>query len=156
MRFLTVQPLGVLHGFEGEVRSATYDFAYPWLLTQNQPTPAASAPNGHSAYFEGEATKDGRTVRFMAGVDAKPQLQGLRVVQGARTQTKLSADQSMQLQIRVDVSAWWKNVDFDALAAEAELAGTDILILEADSRAINAVVTGMTAISPPSFVWTTN
>lgn len=151
-----VQPLGVLEGFEGEVRSATYDFAYPWLLTQNQPTPLPSAPEGHSAYFEGEATKDGRRVRFVAGVDAKPQLQGLRVVQGARTQTKLSASGSITLQIHVDVSAWWRSVDFDALAEDAELAGGDVFVLEPDSRAINAVITGMTAISQPHFVWMTN
>lgn len=142
------QQLGDVRGVTGEIRSATYDYAITWLSTQRNPTPAPGAPGGHSAHFEGRAVGGATEFRFVADVDVVPQLQGSRAVQGARVSANVQ-DSSVRLDVRFDPGAWWRSVDF----SELEALGGDPVVVPAGSRAMNAVVIGMTATAPPTFEW---
>lgn len=142
------QPLGDAEAQTGTVRSATYDFALTWSPTQRRPTPAPGAPRGHSAYFEGEATKDGRTVRFVAAVDVVPRFQGTRAVQGAAADVELG-EEGVKLTVTVRPSTWWRAVDFERLAQQP---GDPVSIVPG-TPAHEALVFAMTAGAPPSLSW---
>jgi len=142
------QQLGDVSGVTGQIRSATYDYAVTWLATQRSPTPAPGAPGGHSAHFEGRAVRGTTEFRFVADVDVLPQIQGSRAVQGARVTADVR-DASVRVDVRFDPSAWWRSVDF----RELEALGGDPVVAPAGSRAMNAVVIGMTATTPPTFEW---
>lgn len=86
--------------------------------------------------------------RFVADVDVLPQIQGSRAVQGARVTADVR-DASVRVDVRFDPSAWWRSVDF----RELEALGGDPVVAPAGSRAMNAVVIGMTATTPPTFEW---
>jgi hypothetical protein len=144
----TPQQLGSIEGVSGTIRSATYDYAYTWLTTQRSPRPTAAAPRGHSAHFEGRATRGARTIRFVADVDVLPQTQGTRVVQGARAEADVQ-DSNVRLDLRVDAAAWWRNVDFEELAQSDR----DIVVVPPTSRAYSAVVIAMTATATPVLEW---
>lgn len=144
------QQLGAVTGVTGALRSATYDFAITWLATQQAATPTAGAPGGHSARFEGQATRGATTLRFVADVDVAPQIRDSRAVQGARVIADI-VDENVRLDVGADPAAWWRSVDF----AELEGLGGDPVVVPTGSRAMNALVIGMTATSPPTFAWTT-
>lgn len=142
------QRLGEVQGVTGEIRSATYDYALTWFATQHSPTPTSAAPDGHSAHFEGRATRHDIAFRFVADVDATPQIQGSRAVQGARVSADVQHS-DVRLDVQLDPNAWWQSVDF----SELEGLDGDPVVVPEGSRAINAVVIEMTATSPPTFEW---
>jgi hypothetical protein len=142
------QELGEADGETGTVRSATYDFAFTWFATQRQATPATGAPQGHSAYFEGQATNGTRTIRFVAAIDIAPRFQGTRSVQGAPVDATLESE-AIQLEVGVRPSSWWQGVDFEALSQSTE----DPIQVSPGSRAYEAVVLAMTANARPSLTW---
>ncbi len=142
------QRLGEVVGFSGTVRSATWDYGFNWFTTQRAARPTATSPGGHSAHFEGRATRDGRTVRFVSDVDVRPMIQGSRAVQGARVNGTLRAA-TARLDLAFDARRWWSGVDFDEVAA---IEG-DPAVVPATSRAHNAVVIAMTTTGAPSFTW---
>jgi hypothetical protein len=144
----TAQPLGDVHGVTGPIRSMTFDYAITWLTTETSAKPKSGAPGGHSARFEGTATKGSETVHFVADVDVVPRYQGSRAVEGARVMADV-VDDHVEVDVVVDPRDWWKNVDFDALAAQ----GGDPVVVAPGSRAYNAVVVAMTANYRPSFTW---
>lgn len=144
----TPQRIGEADGQTGTVRSATYDYGISWFATQRQPTPGAAAPRNHSAYFEGQAVKDGRTVRFVAPIDVVPRFQGTRVVQGVPAEAELASD-AIHLTVGVRPGLWWQTVDFDALAQTTE----DPVRVAPGSRAYEALVLAMTATATPALTW---
>jgi hypothetical protein len=145
------QTLGRVEGVTGEIRSATYDFGVTWFNRQTSPQASAKAPGGHSAHFEGSATRGATTLRFVSDVDVIPPQQGTLAVQGARMVASVH-DSRQTLRIAIDPGAWWSDVDFDELAA---LSG-DPVVVTATSRAHNALVLRMTTVAMPSFDWSFN
>jgi hypothetical protein len=144
----TPQRLGEVFGVTGEIRSATYDYAITWFPTQLQPTPTAAAPGGHSARFEGRATRGATTFRFVADVDVLPILRGSRAVQGARVTAQIRGA-NLRVDVRLDPSAWFRAVDFEELSRQ----GVDPVAIRPGSAAHNALVIGMTASALPTFEW---
>ena len=144
----TPQELGTVEGVSGTIRSSTYDYAFTWLNTQRSPRPTAAAPLGHSAHFEGRASRGGQTFRFVADVDVTPQTQGARAVQGARVEADVQ-DSNIRLDLRVDATAWWRNVDFNELAQSDR----DVVVVSPTSRAYSALVIAMTATATPVLEW---
>ncbi|MEZ4406296.1 MAG: hypothetical protein R3A52_07465 [Polyangiales bacterium] len=142
------QRLGEVTGVSGTVRSATWDYGLTWFTTQRAARPTSTAPGGHSAHFEGRATRDGRTVRFVSDVDVAPMIQGSLAVQGARVSGDLRAA-TARLDLTFDARAWWRGVDFDEVAA---ISG-DPAVVPTSSRAHNAVVIAMTTTGVPTFTW---
>ncbi len=142
------QPLGDIHGVTGPIRSMTFDYAITWLTVETSARPKTGAPGGHSARFEGTAQKGATIVHFVADIDVVPRYQGSRAVEGARVMADV-VDENVQVEVVVDPRDWWKNVDFDDLAAQ----GVDPAVVAPGSRAYNAVVVAMTANYRPAFTW---
>ncbi|WP_438015691.1 hypothetical protein WMF18_33175 [Sorangium sp. So ce315] len=147
------QPLGRVRGFEGEIRSASFDYGIHWFLTESAPARSPAAPGGHSAHLRGRATRGDDVLEFVADVDAVPQFQGQRAVPSVAAAATIGAA-PVRLAVRFDVGAWLARVDFDALfeGAGAE-GGAAAAAIAPGSRAHNALVIAMTAQSPPEFVW---
>ncbi|MEP7119755.1 MAG: hypothetical protein ABJE95_02550 [Byssovorax sp.] len=139
--------LGTAHGFIGKIQSASYDYGIHWFLTDDAPTPGPAAPGGHSAHFSGTATKPGKTVHFRAEVDVVPQFQGQRAAP-SQVATATITGEGEKLDIHFAVGQWFEHVDFDEAPA-----GADPYVISAGSRNHGAIVIGMTAESPPTFVW---
>ncbi|WP_437658588.1 hypothetical protein [Sorangium sp. So ce1182] len=147
------QPLGRVHGFEGEIRSASFDYGIHWFLTESAPARSPAAPGGHSAHLRGRATRGADALDFVADVDAVPQFQGQRAVPSVAVAATVGAE-PVELAVRFDVGAWLARVDFDALAEDAGgEGGAAEVVIAPGSRAHNALVIAMTAQSPPAFVW---
>jgi len=141
--------LGTVHGFIGKVQSASYDYGIHWFLTDEAPTPAMVAPGGHSAHFAGTAVKAGRTVHFRAEVDVVPQFQGQRAAPSQAASATI-AGVGEKLDIHFAVGQWFEHVDFDRAPAKDAVYVIDAA---AEPRNHGAIVIGMTAEAPPTFVW---
>ncbi|WP_437480877.1 hypothetical protein WME75_36465 [Sorangium sp. So ce1014] len=160
------QRLGRVRGFEGEIRSASFDYGIHWFLTESAPVRSPEAPGGHSAHLRGRATRGAAELDFVADVDALPQFQGQRAVPSVAAAATVGAE-PVRLAVRFDVGAWVARIDFDALAEEAGSAGaggeqgegaggeggTTRAAIAPGSRAHNALVIAMTAQEPPELVW---
>lgn len=146
----TPQRLGTVNGFAGTVQSLGFAYAIPWLTTEDAPRPKSGAPGGHSAHLEGSArrSKDGFVLAFVADVDVRPVVRAQPAVSLSGLSQILAAD-TQRLDVRFDPSAWVGQVDFDALAA-----GGPTATVVAKSQGWDALVVGMTALAPPTFVWT--
>lgn len=143
------QPLGNVEGVSGSIRSLTFDYGISWFNTQTTPVAAAAAVGGHSAHFEGLATRGGTSRRFVADVDVVPQFRGSRAVQALRVTADVP-DADARLDVTVDSAAWWAGVDFGPLWDAAE----EPIVIAPGSAAHNALVVAMTATIPPTFIWT--
>ena len=143
---LRPQSIGWLRGETGRVRSASFDYGILWTATQSNAASHPSNTLGHSAYFEGEARNGVLAVPFTATIDIAPQYRGQRTVPTVATEGTLTSNQE-PLTIRLDFGKWFSQVDFDKQAA-----GQTLTILPGSSEH-NAVVLGMTSISPPQFGW---
>jgi hypothetical protein len=143
----TPRALGTAHGFIGKIQSASYDYGIHWFLTDDAPTPAPAAPGGHSAHFSGTAVKAGKTIHFRAEVDVVPQFQGQRAAP-SQVATATITGEGEKLDIQFAVGQWFEHVDFD----EAPV-GQDPYVISAGTRNHGAIVIGMTAEAPPTFVW---
>ncbi|HZH04603.1 MAG TPA: hypothetical protein VEY30_12530 [Myxococcaceae bacterium] len=144
------QPLGEADGESGTVRSAAYDFAVSWFTTQRSVIPSPRAPRGHSAYFEGTAVKEGRSVRFTAAVDVVPRFQDTRAVQGQPVNATLGGE-GLDLTVAVNPRDWWTAVNFDEALGDA--ADGAVVEVVPGTRAYEAVVFGMVTARPPMFQW---
>ena len=145
------QNLGTVRGLTGTIHSATYDFGITWLATAYSPSVSPQAPNGHSAHFEGHATRNNVTTRFILDVDITPQTQGTRAIAGSRVNAPTLDNAHVRLDMRFNPQAWWTLAAFDEVAS---LAG-DPVTIPATSRTSNAIIVGITASAPPVFEWTT-
>lgn len=145
------QPLGTVHGFTGEIRSASFDYGIHWFLTENAPKPAASAPFGHSAYFRGRVEREGVSVDFVANIDVLPQRGGERAVSSIEASAIITEESSPILEVHLDVAPWIAAIDWEAAAASTK----EPYLIESGSPEHNAVVTAMQGQTRPSFVWST-
>ncbi|MSP63422.1 MAG: hypothetical protein EXR72_24380 [Myxococcales bacterium] len=141
-------PLGRVTGVTGAIRSATYDFAITWFNRQKAPQAAPEAPGGHSAQFEGRATRGARTVRFVADIDVLPPHAGSLAVQGVRVSGLVSA-RTARLEVTLDPHAFFGAVDFDELALAVE----DPVVVRPGSRAYSAIVLRMSTTAAPTFTF---
>lgn len=139
------QPLGVVVGFEGALRSASYDLGIDWFTTQERPVAHPAAPDGHSLVLAGTASRDGVTRRFHAAVDVVPQLRGQR---GVPTQ-RVTGGGDGPLVVRLDPARWVEVVDFAALAPDTDGA----LVVSPGDRAHDALVLAITAQRPMEIEW---
>lgn len=142
------QPIGEIRGVTGHIHSLMLDYALTWFNTQTSVRATDAAPGGHSAHFEGTATQGATSFAFVADIDVAPTIQGTSALQGVRVNADISHER-MRLDVRVDATAWWRAVDFNALAA----LGASSVVVEPGTRAYNAVAVGMTT-QPPVFEWT--
>lgn len=154
----SLQQLSVLEGTTGVVRSAVFDYGVSWPLTFRSPRPGAGAPGGHSARFGGSATDGVRTLVFTADIDVLPSAVG-RLTSGAVTEHTID-DGASRLHVVLEPVRWWRNVDFDALAAFAfadvdpdDPQPTVSLHVADDSTAYGAIVHEMSAGARPRFTW---
>lgn len=143
------QPLGLIRGFAGDIRSASFDYGIHWFLTDTNPVAAPEAPGGRSARFRGRAERDGAPpLSFTADVEILPQYQGQRAVPSAPAAATVG-DEGARLEVRFDPRAWVERVDFDDLAA----AGVTEVTIAPGDRAHDALVIAMVAQRPPAFAW---
>lgn len=144
------QPLGDVSGFTGTVRSAGFAYAITWLSHQPSPVATRAALSGHSAHLEGSAVHrtTGASYRFVADIDVKPLNQGEHAVVVSDLNAALD-QRTRGLTVRVDPTSWLAQVDFAELAAR----GAPTVSIAPGSRAHNAIVIGMTSLSPPQFSW---
>ena len=142
------QELATIQGVTGEVRSVAADFAITWPATLGAARALAAAPDGHSLVLEGRASKDGKDVDFRILVDVTPREAGTLSLQGHRVRGTVSAAPGPLL-VTVDPNSWVQAVDFEGLSSPPGAA----LVLDASSRAANAVTVALTATQPPAFTW---
>jgi hypothetical protein len=143
------QRIGQVNGFEGDLRSASYDYGVHWFLTEPAPVGDPHAAGGHSARLVGEARRGEQEVNFTATIDVVAQFQGQRSVPSAPVSAHVKGDGDVRLDVRFDVGAWVTEIDWDA-AAET---GNGTYTIEPGSRDHNALVIAMVSTDPPQFVW---
>jgi len=144
------QPLGTLAAVSGEVRSAMFDYGITWLITQTQPSPRPTAPEGHSAVLEGTLTLAERTLRFRADMDVLPAARGDAALNGQRTRHVL--DESTRLTLQVDPHAWVDRLDSAALFA-LDTDADGFVTIPPDSVAYQSILQGMLTRAPIRFSW---
>jgi hypothetical protein len=144
----TPQRIGDVHGFTGTIRSASYDHGIHWFITESAPKADSLAPGGHSAVFVGQARRGGQTISFDARIDLQPPLQGERAVTRILTPVVIE-NENVTLDITFDIAEWLSSINFDAAA----IAGADSLFIEPSSTAHSGIVSAMSNIAPPEFVW---
>lgn len=151
--------LGVVHGFTGTIRSASYDFGITWFPTQGEPTPALEAPGGHSMHFEGEATRGTTSFSLVVDVDLVPRRQGQTAVSTAPADATVRSS-DVRLEIHFTPARWFEQLDrlnpdgvsyLDALAATA-VPGAPVSI-GPNSLEHRALLVGIKNMDPPAFVW---
>lgn len=142
--------LGHVEAVTGPVRSASYDLGLLWLDTQQDVTPAAEAPEGHSAVLEGEATKGDVRVPFIVHLDVPPQYQGQHAIATAPAHGDIESS-AYVLEVHVDPVRWLAQVDFDAAALRPERP----LVFDVGSQEHSAVIVGLKTLAPPEFRWVT-
>jgi hypothetical protein len=176
----STQPIGLLYGTTGTVRTAFFDYGIVWLLTESLPealegVPEGPAvvrfessdyvPKGHSAQFLGTATcVEGAAVccpdaaecpsayEFEADVDVLVVNPGTPAVNGVRTSQEITTDPRM-LTVTFDPNAWWQSVDFGRLASLDN--GSGHVVLGPEDPDYSALVIAMTANELPTFTWAT-
>lgn len=142
------QSLGDIHGVSGAIRSATWDYGLTWFATQTQVDALPEAPDGHAAVFEGTISRGPDSIAFALRVDARPQFQGSRTVQGAPARADVD-DAAVTLVVAFDAAAWLRGVDFAALLD----AGADPAVVPPDDPRTNTIVLAMTQNQLPTLTW---
>jgi hypothetical protein len=155
--------LGAVRGLSGTIRSASYDFGISWFDTTTRPTVAAGAPLGHSLRIEAEARRGSERVSLTANVDVVPQSQGRRAVPTASVCEAGKAapgavgcpdvqTSDYRLEVRFDVAAWLRQLDFDAMAAS----GQKPFAIEPGTSEHNTILVGIRNLAPAAFHWVPN
>lgn len=142
------QRIGVVRGFTGTIRSASFDFGIHWFMTESSPVAAPAAPGGHSARLRGRATRGDEALDFTADVKVLAQFQGQRAVTSVPANATVGEEGAV-LTVHFDPSAWVAAIDFDELAAEAPGSAA----ITPGDRAHDAIVIAMVAQRPPELVW---
>lgn len=144
--------LGEVVADSGTVRSATFDFGLPWLVTAQGPRSPRGALGGHSARFQGEATDGVRAFRFQLALDVTSANPGDIAVRGVRTTEQIDGDEDT-VTVTFEPAAWWLGVDWEALADLAVLAPGARVDVAEDAPSASVVRTGMTSRAVPRFTW---
>lgn len=131
-------PLPQGNGVTGLVQSAAIE-----LRPAEGPIADAATLHGGTLYVRGDATKDGRTVRF----DCAPVL--TQVVHGIPARGDMN--RSGRWDLTIDVGAWIDRADFSMAPAPATPGGVVTLT---EGQAFNAVTRTAPAASGFRFAWT--
>lgn len=146
------QPLGLVRGFEGEIRSASFNYGIHWFSTEPSPVPDPGDPGVDSLRLRGRATRGAEALHFEAEIDAVPQRQGLLAVPSLAVAASVGAA-PVRLAVRFDVvDEWLASVDFDALAA----GGATRITIAPGSPAHQRLRYDMIAVHRPQFLWATS
>lgn len=148
----SAQPLGEVEGVTGTINSLLFDYGITWFLTQDTPRVHPAAPGGHSARFTGSATQGATSFRFVADLDLAPSLRGGFAVQVNALDPVEIVSSEVELRVAFDPIAWWSQVDFDVLAAQAQDPLSPVVIAPGTVEH-NALVVAMTATRVPQFSW---
>jgi hypothetical protein len=140
--------LGRVVGLTGHVESVSYDLGIHWLDTQQGPTRAGEALNGHSIELSGVATKGTVSIPFIASIDVVPQFQGQHAVATAPAVGDVESS-DVVLEVHFDPVRWLAQVDFDAAAMRSERP----LVFGAGSQEHNALLAGLKSLAPIEFKW---
>ncbi|HVO32028.1 MAG TPA: hypothetical protein VMV18_14885 [bacterium] len=146
------QSLGNMDGVTGTVLSATYDYGITWFQTQQHPAASPNAIHGHSAHFEGTATKGAQTILFSADLDLPPQAIGTQAVNNQSVSSAVISAATSRFDVTMNPSRWWQAANFDRIATLDTSGGT--IVVPPQDIALNGVIQAMEANAPPSFAWT--
>lgn len=174
------QPIGIVNGTTGTIRTAFFDYGIVWLLTSPLPEALEGVPGGpavvrfesssyvpvgHSAQFTGTATcvADPATCcpdasvcpteyAFEANVDVLVLNRGTPAVSGVETFQEITTEPRV-LTVSFDPNAWWQSVNFGRLAALDD--GTGNVVVMPEDPDYSALVIAMTVNELPTFTWTT-
>jgi hypothetical protein len=156
LRSAEPQPLGLVNGFTGEIRSASFDFGIHWFLTESQPVASPVAPGKHSVRFRGHAESASAQIAFVAEIDVLPTLRGQRAVPSVETFANVG-ERRPELHIEFDAASWIAAIDWEKVeagAAASNAGGDDAPYrIEIGSPEHNAVVIAMVSKKPPAFLW---
>jgi hypothetical protein len=144
--------VGRLSATTGSVRSAFFDYGMSWLLTKPRPAFPDDAPLSHSASLRFSAQgDDGSVLDVRADIDIAPLSPGDAAVNGRKTEQRIDAEPPT-LTLQLDANSWLARVRMAELLALDE-DGDGQVTLTPDSQPYEAILQGMTARTPPSFVW---
>jgi hypothetical protein len=146
------QPLGMLEGFTGDVRSVQLDLGIAFLLTESHPGPLEGSIDGHSVVLEGTATDGITTFEFEVALDVVASESGTSALVGTATEAAIAAS-GTQLEVVVDPREWIVGLDWAALASTPHAPGTPVVIAK-DSVEYDAILRGITTNDAPTFEWT--
>jgi hypothetical protein len=146
--------LGTVHGFTGNVQSASYDFGMTWFTTQSEPTAAPESIDGHSVRLEGHAEKNGQRFSFVANVDVVPQYQGQTAIPTAPALADVTSSDT-QLEVVLEPRGWIRHIHFDTLWAKAKPHDRTPWQIDPGSTEHSALLVGLKNLAPPEFRWST-
>lgn len=143
------QPLGMVYGLTGEIRSVSYDYGMHWFLTESKPMADPKAPGGHSLRMTGHLDQNGTRIDFTANIDVLPQYQGQRAVTTAPARASIT-EETAELTVQFNPGAWISGADWEALVMEA---GPGPIEISAEQPGHSAVLLKMVSGAPPVFTW---
>lgn len=146
------QMMGTARAITGTARSAMLDYGIGWLTTARRPAPFDGAPDGHSAIFRVRASRGADELEVHVELDIEPRIAGGSAVIGAPTGEHAITGREA-LTVRLDPAAWWRRVDFDALAMSDE-DGDGVVTVARGDVAWTALTIAMTSGRVPRFEWT--
>jgi hypothetical protein len=146
------QPLGVLEGFTGDVRTVQLDLGIAFLLSQPMPHALEGSIEGHSVVLEGSATNGMTNVDFRVAIDVVASESGTSAIVGSSSRATV-ASVGTALEVVVDPRLWVRGLDWAAIAATPHAPGERVVIAEG-SVEYDAILRGIAANAPPTFEWT--
>ena len=144
------QQLGDAGALTATVRSAMYDYGRSWPVQDTAPRANEGAPRGRSAVFVVRARRGEEELEIRASVDVDPPAAGEPAAFGVSTDAHAITDGDA-LTVRFDPAAWWRGVDFDALALSAGEGG--VVEVTPGDGAYEHLVTAVRAGRRPTFEW---
>jgi hypothetical protein len=146
-----VEMVGSIEARSGTIRSGMWDYARPFLLGADAPTPITGAVDGErSARFSGTASRGAESFRFVAELDiSNVSASGLPAVSAVRTAHEL-VDGADALTVTFDAQAIVSRLDFEALASR--VVDGEVRVVPGDV-AYNALVQALTSSALPTLTW---
>jgi len=148
----TPQPLGEVEGTTGVVESATWDYGITWFTTEEHPTAQSGSVDGHSAHFEGTATKGAQTIQFAVDLDMPPHEVGVQAVNSQAVPTTPITPATDGLTVQMDPSSWWTDADINRIAT-LNTSGASVIVVPSGDSSMTGVVDALEANAPPTFAW---
>ncbi len=146
----SLQMLGDANAVTGTVRSAIFDYGRSWLLTATVPQANDGAPGGHSARFVVRATNGSEALEIHLDIDVDPPRAGQTAVIAVPTGTH-DITGTEALTVQFDPAAWWRGVDYDAVAA-LDTDGDGVVVIGPGDTPYNAIAIALTT-QPVTFQW---
>ncbi len=144
------QPLGVVRGFTGPVKSVSYDLGIDWFDTQTSATARPEAPDGHSLVVRGTARRPGAEIPFVVTLDVAPQYQGQRAISTAPAIADVKGP-GARLVVRFDAQVWLEALDFARIEASPDRP----YVVAPGKDGHDAILVSLKNLRPPEFHWET-